>query len=155
MDVQPVKEKQTPERRSPRSKMRVRILAVLTGVYIAFLLAFAIAIPLWWAPLPALSLVGVVAWRWNYFLAPIFGFVAGFLLWTVEMALLPSTALLRIVNAVAGIEGLAPTLVWFLGAIIFGVVAACAAAAFGGARQFFKVIVSWGKRKGSADPSTT
>jgi small-conductance mechanosensitive channel len=123
--------KDTELRASSRRGRFLSILLVIV-VLVTATVATAIFMPYWWAPLPAISLLGLASWRRHYLWAPMLGGLAGFLLWVVEMAILPQTPLSRLETAVAGIEGMSTFAISYLGPLLFGITAALAATTIGG-----------------------
>jgi hypothetical protein len=104
---------------------------LLAGLVVA-LAAVAFLVPMWWSPVPLLSLVGWVGARRFYPLAPLAGFVVGFGLWGALLLTLPSLPQERLTEVLARAEGTSPTLFFLLGPLLFGLVVALGAAAVAG-----------------------
>ncbi len=110
-----------------------RFIPYLLAVVVALLAAVvAVVAPYWWAEVPVVSLFGILSWKRNYFVGVIVAALYGFVLWVAQLLLLPQTPLQRIVTAVAGIEGLPPTVFFYLGPILMALTCALGAATVAG-----------------------
>ncbi len=118
-----------------------RQITLLIGVVVAIISGLiAVVLPYWWFELPAISAFGLLSWKRNYFLGVLVSFVFGVLLWIVQMELLPSAPLGRIVTAVAGVEGVSGGLLFVLGALLLGVVSALGSATVAGIPRMLAAI---------------
>ena len=134
----------------PARRLRRRRWALSVGIWAALVVVLgvlAIFIPLWWAPVPLLSLVGLVSWRRNILWAGLVGWVVGFLFWSAQLWILPGAPAGRLAAALAGAEGLTPTEVFYLGPILFGVITLFAAMAATGLLRVLTIEVAPSKGK--------
>ncbi len=125
----PASEDVAPPTAAPRtSVLRGRKGRMVLIMVLAVVLAIpAIFVPFWWATLPLLSLFGLVAWKGPYWLAGVLGGIVGALFWVAELEFYPSAAVTRLTAALAGAEGFTPTVLFLLGPLLFGLLAALAA----------------------------
>lgn len=98
-------------------------LLTLGGAAVALLVP-ALWLATWWAPVPLLSLAGVISWRTRYGLAGLVGGGVGLGFWTAELLWLPQGAVSRLTGALGGAEGFSPTVMFLLGPLLFGIVTA-------------------------------
>lgn len=139
-EATPAPEKpKTPEADVPpkNSSRRFLLLLILFLLVSQSLLVLASAEPYWWAALPVLSLTGVVGWRSRWIFAPLLGFAVGFGFWGVELALLPAIPRARLANVLAGGLGVSPTVVYLIGPLLLGVLAAFGAMTVAGGLRLF------------------
>jgi hypothetical protein len=109
---------------------RMALVRVLLWMAVVILLAgVAIAVPAWWAAVPLLSLAGFLSWRSRILWGPLVGGLLGFGYWVALLLLLPARAVSRLSTALAGVMGLSPPLVEYLGPLLFAIVSALAALA--------------------------
>lgn len=109
-------------------------------------LALLATVPLWtlgwWTALPfAAAFGGVVGGRWlRWYWAPVAGFAAAALVWSVELGLLPVGPRLRLAHALGPADGLSATAFILIGPVLIGLVAALLATGVAGA---VRLVTEW------------
>ncbi len=112
-----------------------RVELVLSSVAVAALATLPLWTPAWWSALPfATAVGGIVGGRWLRWVWSLpLGFAAGALAWGLELAWLPGVPRSRLADVLGAAQGMSATVFLLLGPVLFGIVAAVAAAAFAGA----------------------
>ena len=131
----------SPEKGSKRRRPSTTFLIVLVFLLVSQpLLLLVVLLPYWWAPLPILSVWGVLGWKRSWLWSLLVGFLLGFGYWGVQLLSLPAGPRAKLAVIIAnGIGTGTPVAVaYLLGPLLFGLLAALAALTVAGGLRLWE-----------------
>ncbi len=129
------------EKPSKRGRPSTTFLIVLVFLLVSQpLLLLVVLLPYWWAPLPILSVWGVLGWKRSWLWSLLVGFLLGFGYWGIQLLFLPAGPRAKLAVIIAnGIGSGTPVAVaYLLGPLLFGLLAAFAALTVAGGLRLWE-----------------